>query len=264
MAPVWLAPLPTLCTEGCSVQARSLVPWGPGSPRGGNTYSVSRQGRGVSAGLCCGGQRGAGERAGRAGDPWLLPLPVLRPLCHHWRWAPWPPRLPDGHILLPLPHGSSVCGPSPDWSMWFGRVACRRVKPCPVCLLTVSLFMGQVSCVYWGHCGQGAQEDEPEKPLEEQGRWGRGSQCVPCRLLVVPGSRGEGPPHPRAESKVCGLLVSLLFSRSVVSDAVTPRTAARPASLSITNSWSLLKLTSIESVMPSNHLILCHPLLLLP
>ena len=143
--------------------------------------------------------------------------------------------------------------------MWFGRVACRRVKPCPVCLLTVSLFMGQVSCVYWGHCGQGAQEDEPEKPLEEQGRWGRGSQCVPCRLLVVPGSRGEGPPHPRAESKVCGLLVSLLFSRSVVSDAVTPRTAARPASLSITNSWSLLKLTSIESVMPSNHL-LCRPL----
>ena len=37
-----------------------------------------------------------------------------------------------------------------------------------------------------------------------------------------------------------------------------------PASLSITNSWSLLKLMTIESVMPSNHLILCHPLLLLP
>ena len=36
--------------------------------------------------------------------------------------------------------------------------------------------------------------------------------------------------------------------------------AARQASLSITNSWSSLKLTSIESVMPSNHLILCHPL----
>ena len=44
----------------------------------------------------------------------------------------------------------------------------------------------------------------------------------------------------------------------------TPRTAALQASLSITNSWSLLKLMSIESVMPSNHLILCHPLLLLP
>ena len=39
---------------------------------------------------------------------------------------------------------------------------------------------------------------------------------------------------------------------------------ARQASLSITNSWSSLKLTSIESVMPSSHLILCHPLLLLP
>ena len=44
----------------------------------------------------------------------------------------------------------------------------------------------------------------------------------------------------------------------------TPWTAARQASLSIINSWSLLKLMSFESVMPSNHLILCHPLLLLP
>ena len=45
---------------------------------------------------------------------------------------------------------------------------------------------------------------------------------------------------------------------------VIPWTAARQASLSNTNSWSPCKLTSIESVMPSNHLILCHPLLLLP
>ena len=45
---------------------------------------------------------------------------------------------------------------------------------------------------------------------------------------------------------------------------VTPWTAACQASLSITNSWSLLKLMSIESVMPYNHLILCHLLLLLP
>ena len=44
----------------------------------------------------------------------------------------------------------------------------------------------------------------------------------------------------------------------------TSWTAARQASLSITNSQSLLKLMSIESVMPSNHLILCHPLLLQP
>ena len=45
---------------------------------------------------------------------------------------------------------------------------------------------------------------------------------------------------------------------------VTPWTAAHQASLSITNSWSLLKLMSIESMMLSNHLILCHPLLLPP
>ena len=44
----------------------------------------------------------------------------------------------------------------------------------------------------------------------------------------------------------------------------TPWTAARQASLFITNSRSLLKLMSMESVIPSNHLVLCHPLLLLP
>ena len=54
------------------------------------------------------------------------------------------------------------------------------------------------------------------------------------------------------------------FSRSVVSDSVTPWTLACQASLSITNSWSLLKLMCIESVTPSNHLILCCHLLLLP
>ena len=58
----------------------------------------------------------------------------------------------------------------------------------------------------------------------------------------------------------------LLFSCSVTSDCLQPHglTAACQASLSFTISWSLLKLISIESVMPSNHLILFHPLLLLP
>ena len=51
------------------------------------------------------------------------------------------------------------------------------------------------------------------------------------------------------------------FSRSVVSNSATPWTPAHQASLSITNSWSLLELTSIVSVMPSNHLIFCLPLL---
>ena len=58
-------------------------------------------------------------------------------------------------------------------------------------------------------------------------------------------------------------LVLNLFS-SVTSDSATPRIAARQASLSITNSWSLCKLMSVESVMPSNHLVFCRPLLLLP
>ena len=49
-----------------------------------------------------------------------------------------------------------------------------------------------------------------------------------------------------------------------MSDFVTLWTALHQASLSIANSQSLFKLMSIESVMPSNHLILCHPLLLLP
>ena len=60
------------------------------------------------------------------------------------------------------------------------------------------------------------------------------------------------------------MLSSVQFSRSVVSDSATPGTAAHQVFLSTTNSWSSLKLTSIESVMPSNHLILCRPLLLPP
>ena len=51
-------------------------------------------------------------------------------------------------------------------------------------------------------------------------------------------------------------------SLSCVRLCAIPQTAAHQASLSITNPWSLLKLMSIESVMPPNHLILCHPLLL--
>ena len=78
--------------------------------------------------------------------------------------------------------------------------------------------------------------------------------CSVCST-VFPESRGQVAKAP---------LNSVQISRSVVSDSVTPWTSARQASLSITNSWSLLKHMSIESVMPSSHLILCQPLLLLP
>ena len=62
----------------------------------------------------------------------------------------------------------------------------------------------------------------------------------------------------------CNLLSGSVQSLSCVHLFVTPRTAACQAALSITNYQSSLKLMSIESAMPSNHLILCRPLLLLP
>ena len=79
----------------------------------------------------------------------------------------------------------------------------------------------------WGGCGQG-------RAWRGRGWWGTGEPLSPVQSLS----------HVR------------LFG--------TPWTAACQASLSITNSWSLLKLMSIESVMSYNHLILCHPLLLPP
>ena len=64
------------------------------------------------------------------------------------------------------------------------------------------------------------------------------------------------------DAKILNKIFSSVQSLSHIQLFVTPWTAVRQASLSITNSSSLLKLMSIESVMPSNHLILCHPLLL--
>ena len=84
------------------------------------------------------------------------------------------------------------------------------------------------------------------------GRQGVKSTRVPLRETVA---------IPNPELKFMELVL-FQFS-SVVSDSATPWTAARQASLSITNSRTLLKVMSIESVMPSNHL-LCRPLLLPP
>ena len=64
---------------------------------------------------------------------------------------------------------------------------------------------------------------------------------------------------PGLPTKICRCSVSSVQSLSRVRLFVTPWTAACQASLSISNSWSLLNLMSIRSVMPSNHLILCHP-----
>ena len=80
--------------------------------------------------------------------------------------------------------------------------------------------------------------------------------------ILVP-RRSPGGKSPGQRSLV-GYSLSSVQLLSRVWLFVTARTGACQASLSITNSWSLLKLMSIESVMPSNHLILCRPLRLPP
>ena len=85
-----------------------------------------------------------------------------------------------------------------------------------------------------------------------------------CRVLTT-GPPGKFP-HRIYFKKYLTLINSVVVVQllSHVQLFATPWTAACQASLSFTISWGLLKLLSIESVMPSNHLILCHPLLLLP
>ena len=80
----------------------------------------------------------------------------------------------------------------------------------------------------------------------------KGEYIPPVRLLI----RNKDRPVPFKINFKSKYQLS-----SVVSDSLRPHGAAHQASLSITNSWSLLKLMSISPVMPSNHLILCHPLL---
>ena len=86
--------------------------------------------------------------------------------------------------------------------------------------------------------------------------------CIYCNMISTISW------HPSPHTATIFLLVMRVVFSSVQLSRVrlfaTPWTAARQASLSITNSQSLLKLMSIKSVMPSSHLILCYPLLLLP
>ena len=81
--------------------------------------------------------------------------------------------------------------------------------------------------------------------------------------ISVPFQAGEGNKHRilsiAASMQDGPMISSVQFSHSVMSNSVTPWTAACQASLFITNSQSLPKLMSIELMMPSNHPILCHP-----
>ena len=108
--------------------------------------------------------------------------------------------------------------------------------------------------------GPTVQHREPSSmlygSLDGRKTWGRMDTCI-CMAQSL---------HCSPET-VITLFVNRLavqFSLSVMSDSAIPWTAAHQAPLSITNSWSLLKLMSIELVMPPNHLIHYCPLLLLP
>ena len=102
------------------------------------------------------------------------------------------------------------------------------------------------------------------------------SQCRGLNSIPSPGTRshmGQLRVHMSQQMILLATSKTQCKKRKTISSVqslshsqlfVTPWTAAHQSSLSITNSWNLLKLMSIESVMPSNHLILCHPLLLLP
>ena len=80
-------------------------------------------------------------------------------------------------------------------------------------------------------------------------------------LLLIATILGKRDWKKKSVCSWFALSYMIQFSCSVMSNSATPWTAARQAFLSFTNSWSLLKLMSIESVMPSNHLIFCRPLL---
>ena len=101
----------------------------------------------------------------------------------------------------------------------------------------------------WYH-SNGRKQRETKEPLEESERreWKKAGLKFNIQKTKIVAS--------------CPISSVQLLSR--VWPFATPWTIAHQASLSITNSWSLPRLMSIESVMPSNHLILCRPLLLLP
>ena len=108
----------------------------------------------------------------------------------------------------------------------------------------------QVIATYWEPSwGRVCKQAKSHTATREHQQWGDSRNDLSPNTAIA-------EPHSVQFSSVHSLSPVRLF--------VTPWTAARQASLSITNSWSPPKPMSIESVMPSNHLVLCRPLLLLP
>ena len=106
--------------------------------------------------------------------------------------------------------------------------------------------------IVWSYIKISIYRDFPGGP-------GAKTPCSQCRGPGFSPWSGNQIPHTTTKTQF-----SSVQSLSRVRLFETPWTAACQTSLSITNSQSLLRLMSIELVMPSNHLILCHPLLLLP
>ena len=138
--------------------------------------------------------------------------------------------------------------PSPPW--WFFYVFLPHIKHYSICysLCLACLFLAYTLMLIksWLRCHLIRETSLPDCSVHSIQHL---SVCFPS-LHLAPS---------------CFLVQFSSFQLlSCVQLFVTPRTAAHQTSLSITNSQSSLKLVSIESVMPSNHLILCRPLLLLP
>ena len=125
------------------------------------------------------------------------------------------------------------------------------------CCLTSSIFSLKLQGRYKTNL---ATQLPPSSAKKELYRWDSGTDLFSCQVAVkTPSWLGKTLMVPGMHLLKHSVQFSSVHSHSHVRLFVTPWTAARRASLSITNSWSLLKLMSIESVIPSNHLILYQP-----
>ena len=192
------------------------------------------------------------------------------PECSHSHHPGASPSL----VLLPLSNPQSH--PHWDFFLLLDPISLYRILPKPLCSVEIKSIFRKHPYIFNFFTKRFLHLFAFTKSLSIP----RGVLCkqmlkwsLACRVLVkdqIPRKEGResrmgqremlGVPFlPLGKAALCSVQ---LFSH--VQLFVTLWTAAPQASLSITNSWSLFKLMSIESVMPSNHLILCHPLLLLP
>ena len=164
-----------------------------------------------------------------------------------YEWDSGGPTLGRGRTLQVSPSGSSIPHNTETWDLSHPQAVntfCLFLS----WLQSFSIRREPESLSSWKWCSWGL-------PF-----WAVRKCTVSLRLQKVGFPGGPVVKNPRANASV----IVAVHSLSCVQLYATPWTAAHQASLSFTISWSLLKLISIESVMPSNHLILSCPLLLLP